>query len=286
MHLEDTMRLKPVLGQLLAGAILLTFACAADADKSAPAVSVSPVEYSGSEGEMPGHLYTPDGAARLPAVLVLHTSAGPGPNLAAFAKRLAAEGYVTFTPDFFALHDFGPDGRTDHPLILKDLDGALDYLASHRRVDRERLGVVGFSFGGRVAVILAAMHPARLRAVISYYAVTSHPHLGSALSGRAARAEPLPARVPAIRAPLLLHHGEADTNVPVEQAGLLHRAMLAANKSSTLFTYAGADHLFNFSIGPDARFHPAAAQLSWTRTLQFLDQHLKTATLGPLERGR
>jgi carboxymethylenebutenolidase len=278
------MRPKPVVEQLLAGAILVAFACAAAADQLAPVVSVSPVEYSGSEGDMPGHLYAPDGAARLPAVLVLHTSAGPGPNLAAFAKRLAAEGYVTFTPDFFALHDFGPDGRTDHPLILKDLDGALDYLASHRRVDRERLGVVGFSFGGRVAVILAAAHPARLRAVVSYYAVTSHPHLGSALSGRAARAEPLPARVPAIRTPLLLHHGEADSNVPVEQARLLHRAMLAANKPSTLFTYAGADHLFNFSIGPDARFHPLASELSWNRTVHFLDQHLKPGLTAPTSR--
>jgi carboxymethylenebutenolidase len=274
------MRQKPVAGQLLAGTILLALAGAATADTSKPTVSVSAVEYSGSEGAMPGHLYAPDLAAQLPAVLVLHTSAGLGPNLEAFAKRLADEGYVTFTPDFFALHDFGPDGRTDHPLILKDLDGALDYLASHHRVDRERLGVVGFSFGGRAAVILAATHPARLRAVVSYYAVTSHPHLGSSLSGRAARAEPLPALVHVIRAPLLLHHGEADGNVPVEQARLLHRAMRAVGKSSTLFTYPGADHLFNFSIGPDVRFHPAAAELSWTRTVHFLDQQLKAGLGG------
>jgi len=172
---------------------------------------------------MPGHLYEPGGSAPLPGVLVLHTLAGPDPNLEAFAKRLAAEGYVTLTPDFFALHDFGPDGRTDHPLILKDLDGALEY-------------------------------------------VTSHPDLGGVLSGRAARAEPLPARIRAIRAPLLIHHGEADANVPVEQARLLHRAMLAAGKSSSLYTYPGADHLFNFSIGPDIRFDPAAAELSWDRT--------------------
>jgi carboxymethylenebutenolidase len=239
-------------------------------------VTARAVEYPGSEGEMPGHLYEPGGTARLPGVLVLHTSAGPGPNLEAFAKRLAAEGYVTLTPDFFALHDFGPDGRTDHPLILKDLDGALEYVASHPRVDRTRLGVVGFSFGGRIAVTLAAAWPERIRAAVSYYAVTSHPDLGGALSGRAARAEPLPARVHAIRAPLLIHHGEADANVPVEQARLLHRAMLAAGKSSSLYTYPGADHLFNFSIGPDVRFHPVAAELSWDRTLRFLDQHLKT----------
>jgi carboxymethylenebutenolidase len=116
-----------------------------------------------------------------------------------------------------------------------------------------------------------------IRAAVSYYAVTSHPDLGRELTGRAARAEPLPARVEPIRAPLLIHHGETDANVPVEQARLLHRAMVAAGKSCSLYTYPGADHLFDFAIGPNVRFDPAAAELSWDRTLRFFNQHLKTA---------
>ncbi|MEK7385439.1 MAG: dienelactone hydrolase family protein, partial [candidate division NC10 bacterium] len=135
-----------------------------------PAVRARPVDYSGAEGDMPAYLYEPDGTARLPGVLVLHTVAGPGPNLEAFAKELAGAGYVTLTPDFFALHDFGAEGRTDHPVILGDLKGALDFLGAQPRVDPERLGVVGFSFGGRAAVLLAAAHPTRLRAVVGYYA--------------------------------------------------------------------------------------------------------------------
>src|SRR5213593_1625401 len=171
----DTMRPKKVLGQLLAVAALFVLGCVPAAERREPltpgVLTVRAIEYPGSEGEMPGHLYEPGGSAQLPGVLVLHTLAGPGPNLEAFAKRLAAEGYVTLTPDFFALHDFGPDGRTDHALIFKDLDGALEYVASHPRVDRTRLGVVGFSFGGRIAVILAAAWPERIGAVVSYYAV-------------------------------------------------------------------------------------------------------------------
>ena len=104
-----------------------------------PAVRARSVDYPGSEGDMPAHLYEPDGTARLPGVLVLHTVAGPGPNLEAFAKELAGAGYVTLTPDVFALHDFGAEGRTDHPLILGDLAGALDFLAAQPRVDAGRL---------------------------------------------------------------------------------------------------------------------------------------------------
>jgi dipeptidyl aminopeptidase/acylaminoacyl peptidase len=77
-----------------------------------------------------------------------------------------------------------------------------------------------------------------------------------------------------VRAPVLIHHGEADAQVPVAQGRLLHEGLIAAGKSSTLHTYADADHLFNFDIGPDVRPHPAAARLSWERTLRFLAQHL------------
>ena len=111
------------------------------------------VDYAGSEGEMPAQLYVPDGTGRLPGILVFHTLAGPGPNVNAFARELASAGYVTLAPDVFALHDFGPDGRTDHPLILGDVAGALAYLERHPRVNPDRVGVVGFSFGGRLAVL-------------------------------------------------------------------------------------------------------------------------------------
>lgn len=72
---------------------------------------------------------------------------------------------------------------------------------------------------------------------------------------------------------MLIHQGEADRTVPASQASLLHRALLAAGKSSTLFLYPGADHLFNDGEG-SATHLPEADRLSWERTLAFLKQHL------------
>jgi carboxymethylenebutenolidase len=239
------------------------------------AVTGRAVDYAGSEGEMPAQLYVPDSAGRHPGVLIFHTIAGPGPNVDAFARELASAGYITLAPDVFALHDFGPDGRTDHPLILKDAEGALAYLKRHPRVDPDRIAVVGFSFGGRLAALMGALHPNEVRALVVYYAITSHSELRRPMLPSAAKAVPLTQRVSAFRAPVMIHHGEVDANVPVAQARLLHRTLVEADKASVLHVYPGADHLFNFALGPDARFHPEAARLSWQRTLDFLARNLK-----------
>lgn len=257
----------------LAGCLLLLAAATGPAEP----VTAAALDIPGPDGEIPAHLYRPPGEDRHPAVLVLHTAAGPGPNVEAVARRLAAAGYVTLTPDLFGLHDFGAGGRVDHPLVLGDAAAALAFLGRHPRVEGGRVGVVGFSFGGRVAVLLAAGSPDRLRAVVVYYAVTDFRKLGRPLAGRMARAESLAARVPALRAPVQIHHGAADSQVPVDQGRMLHAALQAAGRAGELHVYPGADHLFDFRLGPDARFHPEAAGLAWDRTLGFLDRHLKDA---------
>lgn len=262
-------RIPPRLPLVLLGVAVL----AAVAPAAPVRVLEQSVDYPGAEGDMPAHVYAPEGGGRHPGVLVLHTMAGPGPMLEAFARRLAAEGFVTMTPDLFALHDFGPDARADHPLVLQDLDGALGYLRHHPRVDPSRLGVVGFSFGGRLAVLAAASH-ADLKAVVVYYAIASYQELAKErpVPERALRTRPLAELAGAVRAPVLIHHGQADRSVPASQGALLHAALAAAGTPSTLHLYPGADHLFNAEDTPGHQ--PEAARLSWQRTLDFLHRRL------------
>lgn len=245
---------------------------AGPAPVEAAGVRDADVEYPGSEGAMPARLYLPEGAGRRPGVLVLHGIDGPQPVMEAFARNLAAEGFVTLTPDLFSLHEFGSEGRVDHPLVLGDLAGALAFVKQLPEVDPARIGVVGFSFGGRLAVLAAALHP-DIRAAVDYYGVTSYQELGNRreVGGRALRAVPLTERVNAIRAAVLIQHGEADQTVPVEQGRRLHAALIGVGKRSLLYTYPDADHVFNFS---GSRHHAEAARLSWERTLAFLRAHL------------
>lgn len=250
--------------------VLAWLSCQAPVE--AAGVREAAVEYTGSEGAMPARLYVPEGAGRRPGVLVLHGIDGPQRVIEAFARQLAEEGLVTLTPDLFSLHEFGSEGRVDHPLVLGDLAGALAFLKQLPEVDPARIGVVGFSFGGRLGVLAAALHP-EIRAAVDYYGVASYQELGNReVGGRALRSVPLTERVNAIRAAVLIQHGEADQTNPLEQGRLLHAALIRAGKRSLLCTYPGADHVFNF---PGSRHHAEAARLSWERTLTFFREHLR-----------
>src|SRR5579862_6680286 len=95
-----------------------------------------------------------------PAVLILHGSAGPSTREGGYAEALHAAGFVTLEPDQWSCRGLagGSEGRPKTvPETLPDLYGARAFLAARADVDVARIGVIGFSFGG-VMAMLAATH--------------------------------------------------------------------------------------------------------------------------------
>ena len=129
-------------------------------------------------GHIPGTLFMPDKvASKVPAVLLLHGFASSkdevGDMYKNLAAKLAAQGVASLRIDFQG------SGASKIPFEqmtftnqVSDAQAAFDYLKGLSGVDAQRLGVVGFSMGGGVAIKLAA-NPANTIKALALWSSTS-----------------------------------------------------------------------------------------------------------------
>lgn len=214
-------------------------------------------------GKMRGYLAQPAAAGgKLPAVLVIHENRGLNPYVEDVARRLATANFVAFAPD--ALTPVGGyPGDEDKARALfaaqdakkreEDLYNAAQFLKA-RPETTGKIGAVGFCFGGGICNLLATRMP-DLAASVPYY-------------GRQVPA----AEVAKIKAPLLIHYAGLDE--PINKGWPAYEEALKANKVRyTMHMYEGVNHGFHNDTTP--RYDEAAAKLSWQRTLDFFNQHLR-----------
>ncbi|HEV2087289.1 MAG TPA: alpha/beta fold hydrolase, partial [Cryptosporangiaceae bacterium] len=119
-------------------------------------------------------IFVPDSATAddpAPAVLVAHGFGGSKATVAADARELAQQGYVVLT---WSARGFGQSAgqiSLDHPdYEVNDARGLVDLLARRPDVQKDaegdpRLGVVGGSYGGGLALLLAG-HDQRVDAIV------------------------------------------------------------------------------------------------------------------------
>ncbi|MFZ3225164.1 MAG: alpha/beta fold hydrolase [Xanthobacteraceae bacterium] len=119
-----------------------------------------------------GVLGVPEGlrpSERRAAFLVLHGfgSNSESSNVLGPTRVLSEFGYVTLRFDMRGCgKSEGEFGRVICLEQVEDLGNALDFLSHHPAVDPDRIGVIGSSFGGAVAVYAGGTNP-RVAAVIS-----------------------------------------------------------------------------------------------------------------------
>lgn len=218
-----------------------------------------------------GYLFVPNASGPNPALIVLHGWQPAGTNGAALvearARRYADEGYVALA---LSLRGWPPSGGADDCALRQpdDVAAAVSWLRTLPGVLADRIGLVGFSQGGQIA-LLTASHDSRLRAVLAYYPVTDVAswkttttntdipgYIAAVCEPGGASARSPVTRADAIAAPVLLVHGDADTRVPTAQSVMMHAALRSTGGTSELMLVPGAQH--GFTAGEEAVVRPVA----------------------------
>jgi carboxymethylenebutenolidase len=214
-------------------------------------------------GSIKALLATPaDAKGKLGGIVVVHENRGLNPYIEDVTRRAALAGFIAVGPD--ALTPLGGypgnddkgrelQSKRDRNEMLEDFIAGYEYLKNHKDCNG-KVGVVGFCFGGWIANMMAVRVP-ELAAAVPFY------------GGQPAKED-----VPKIKAPLLIHYGELDTRV--NEGWPAYEAALKENKKEyQAYIYPNANHGFHNDTTP--RFDKAAAELAWTRTVDFFKQKLK-----------
>ena len=140
-------------GQVIAPRTITRRAVAAD-------VRVEPVRERG----LVATAYYPRGAGPHPAIIVLPGSQGGLPLPANHAGGLASRGYVVLGLAYFNAEGLPPLLKN---VPLEYFATAVEWLKAQPSVDAARIGLMGTSRGGELALLLGATYPSAFRVVVA-----------------------------------------------------------------------------------------------------------------------
>jgi carboxymethylenebutenolidase len=261
-------RLAKMAGGTAAAAALVpvlkaNYAKAAIVPADDPRLQTERVTFEGATGDVAAYLVRPaDAAGALPGVIVIHENRGLNPHIEDVARRMALEGFVALAPDFLSPAGGTPEdedraremiGELDQQQTIQNALAAVDFLEGHDATT-DRVGVIGFCWGGGLANQVA-VNSADVDAVVPFY-------------GR----QPASSDVAKIQAPVLLHYAGLDERIN-EGIPAYEQALKEAGVDYTIHMYEGVNHAFHNDTS-EARYDKEAAELAWSRTIEFLQQHL------------
>ncbi len=211
--------------------------------------------------------------SKRPGVLVVHEWWGHNEHARDRARMLAEIGYTALAVDMYG------NGKTaNHPKKAGELmnaafkdwetskarfNKAKEVLQSHKTVDAERIGAIGFCFGGAVSIRMAR-GGADLDGIVAFH---------SSL--------PLEPAVTNMKASIMVINGSQDSFLKPETVGSFSSQMVAGNVDFTYLNLPGVKHSFTnkqadefrkkFDIGA-LEYNKQADERSWSAMQKFFQR--------------
>lgn len=226
------------------------------------------VQYGLIDGKaLHGYLAAPaSGTGAYPAVILIHQWWGLNAGMRDYAQRFADQGYAALAVDLYdgKVADTQADAqayatavRNSTDRALANLRQAVEFLHSRPDVDDARIASVGWCFGGGWAYQMAK-NDLDVAATVMYYGqfdpADDFAHMKADIQG---------------------HFGEEDQSISVNSVREFEASLRTHNGIHEVSIYPNVGHGFANEENGDA-YDPAAAELAWTRTLDFLQRALQS----------
>jgi carboxymethylenebutenolidase len=217
------------------------------------------VKYTSGRDTITAYLAYPERPDPAPAVIVIHDIYGMSDRLRPAVELLAQRGFVAIGPDLLSRRG-GTSAVADsarrfivslHPdTVTQDLDATYAFLKTIKAVRADRIGVIGFCWGGGQSFRYATNNP-RLRAFVVCYGTGPD-------TGALAR----------IKAPGFGVYAENDARINTELTDLT-AALQRARVDYQYQVYPGVGHAFL-----QTREKPDVADTAWAAIERFFREQL------------
>ena len=191
-------------------------------------------------------------------ILVLHAWWGLNDFFKGLCERLADEGYIALAPDLYngAIAGTIPEAEKLSTKLKQETTSKkiLQSLKQLQVETKQPIGLIGFSLGAYWGLRLLEEKPKAFSATVLFYGTRG---------GEYAKT----------KSAFLGHFAENDPYESPESVKQLERDLRAAGRAVTFYTYPGTGHWFFETDQADA-YNAGAAQLAWTRTVEFLRNSL------------
>ncbi len=228
-----------------------------------PSVTGSRVTFANGEDQIMAYLAQPATAGIYSGILVCHENRGLNPHIEDVARRFAKNGYVALAVDLLSRQ--GGTATVDRDQVpgllsntpeerhVADFIAGFDYLRGIDAVDRGRIGMTGYCFGGGITWRVATALP-ELKAAVPFYGPA--PDL---------------ADVPKIRAAVFGVYAAEDNRVNAGKDAL-EQALIETGTTHQMRVYPGVGHAFHNDTG--GRYIEVQATQAWQDTLAWFTEHL------------
>ncbi|MCE5294212.1 MAG: dienelactone hydrolase family protein [Chlamydiales bacterium] len=232
------------------------------------------VSYKAGDTLMHGELYYEDDHQDpRPCVLVAHAWMGQDDFARSKARSLASLGYMGFAID---LYGNGKIARSkeeavelmtplykDRALLLSRLKAAFDVACQHPLIDAQKIGGIGFCFGG-LSIIELFKSGADLRGVASFHA---------SLGVEGAKTLPIAS---GIKGSLLMLHGYDDPLVPQTDVLRTKKELTEAHVDWQLHEFSNTSHAFTVPEAHDTKmgliYNQKSEKRSWRLMKNFFEE--------------
>ena len=218
------------------------------------------LDYKQGDTPLRGYLAYDDSIpGKRPGVLLVHRYDGMSDLTLRNAEMYARQGYVVFAADIYGrdvhlktIPEFLAQSaiyNKDRPLMRARAQAGFEVLRANPMVDPSKIAVVGYCFGGTVAIEFAETGAPVVGTVTIHGSFRNFtPGAAKAISGR-----------------VLILHGSEDPIAPLSEVELLVNELRAANVNWELNLYSGTGHGFSTPKNPAEKRADTESQFATAR---------------------